>query len=130
MSKRKTAYREEWEIDSNWLTKCKENISKAYCTICKQSFNIDNSELVQVRAHAGTDSHKDKVKIISDTTSQRVIVTSDDNIISLGSNKNILLSTGDRVICAETLQALDCVQSNYSFANANNDNEKFKQMFS
>ena len=57
MSKRKIAYREEWEIDSNSLTKCKENISKAYCTICKRSFKIDNSGLDQVRAHAGTDGH-------------------------------------------------------------------------
>ena len=31
MSKRKSAYLEEWGIDFNWLTKCKENISKAYC---------------------------------------------------------------------------------------------------
>ena len=40
-----------------------------------------------------------------------------------------LLSTEDQIICAVTLQALDRVQSNYSFASANNDNEKFKQMF-
>ena len=112
MSKRKTTYREEWEIDFNWLTKCKESISKAYCTICKRSFKIDNSGFAQVRAHAGTDCHKNKVKVISSTTSQRVIVTSNDNKISLGSNKSILLSTEDQVICAETLQTLDCVESN------------------
>ena len=40
-----------------------------------------------------------------------------------------LLSTEDQFIQAETLQALDCVQSNYSFSSANSDNEKFKQMF-
>ena len=56
-------------------------------------------------------------------------MTSNDNKISLGSNKNILLSTEDQVIRAEILQTLDCVQSNYSFASANNDNEKFEQMF-
>ena len=55
-------------------------------------------------------------------------MTSNDNKISLSRNKNILLSTEDQVIPAETLQALDCVQTNYSFAGANNDNEKFKQM--
>ena len=110
----------------NCLTKCKENISKAYCTISKRSFKIDNCGLAQVRAHAGTDSHKNKVKVISGATSQRVIVTSNDNKISLGSNKNILLSTEDQVIRAETLQALDCVQFNYSFVIANN--EKFKHV--
>ena len=105
MSKWKTAYREEWEINFNWLTKCKENISKVYCTVCKCSFKIDNSgqNSAQVRAHAGTDGHKNKVRVISGTTSQRIIVTSNDNKVSVGSNKNILLSTEDQVICAETL---------------------------
>ena len=92
MSKRKTAYCEEWEIHLNWLAKCKENINKAYCTICKQSFKIDNSGLAQVSAHAGTDGRKNKVKVISGTTSQRVIVTSNGNKISLGSNKNIAVN--------------------------------------
>ena len=39
-----------------------------------------------------------------------------------------MLSAEDQVIRAETLQALDCVHSNHSFASANNDNEKFKKM--
>ena len=56
-------------------------------------------------------------------------MTSKDNKISLGSNENILISTENQVIHAETLKALDCVWSNYSFATANNNNEKFKQMF-
>ena len=56
-------------------------------------------------------------------------MTSNDNKISLGSNKNILLSTEDHVIRAEILQALDRVQSNYSSAGANSDNEKFQKMF-
>ena len=55
-------------------------------------------------------------------------MTSNDNKISLGSKKNILLSTEDQVIRAETLQALDYVHSNYSFASINNNNEKFKHI--
>ena len=57
----------------------------------KRSFKINNSGLGQARAHAGTDGHKDKVKVISGTTSQRVIVRSNNNKISLGSNENILI---------------------------------------
>ena len=57
--------------------------------------------------------HKDKVKVIPGTNSQRVIVTSNDNKVFLGSNKNILLSTEDEVIPAETFQTLDRVQSNH-----------------
>ena len=59
------------------------NVSKAYCTIYKWSFKIDNTGFVQVRPHVGTDGHKDKVKVISGTTSQRVIVASNGNKISL-----------------------------------------------
>ena len=40
-----------------------------------------------------------------------------------------MLSTEDQVTRAETLQVLDCVQSNYSFTSANNDDENFKLMF-
>ena len=47
MNNQKTAYREEWEKAFNWLTQCRENIIKAYYTICKQSFKVDNSGLTQ-----------------------------------------------------------------------------------
>ena len=55
-------------------------------------------------------------------------MTSDDNKISLGSHENILLSTEDQVICAETLQALHFVQCNYSFG-SNKVSDVFKQIF-
>ena len=47
MTKSKTAYPEEWEKDFNWLTKCKKNISKAYCTICKLSFKKITLDLLR-----------------------------------------------------------------------------------
>ena len=55
-------------------------------------------------------------------------MTSDDNKISLGSHENILLSTEDQVIRAETLQALHFVQCNYSFG-SNKVSDVFKQIF-
>ena len=45
------------------------------------------------------------------------------------SSTSIVLSTEDQVIKAETIRALDYVGSGYSFASANNDNEKFRLMF-
>ena len=101
------------------LTKCKENITKAYFTIHKWSFKIDNSGLAKVRAHASNDGHKYIVKVISGTTAQRTTVISNGNKILVDIKKNILLSTEDQVIYAEPLQVLDCVPSNYSFTNAN-----------
>ena len=40
-----------------------------------------------------------------------------------------LLTLENQVLKAETLQALDYVSSNYSFASAKNDSDKFKMMF-
>ena len=40
-----------------------------------------------------------------------------------------MLSLEDQVLRAETLQSLDYVSSNYSFASAKNDSDKFKMMF-
>ena len=57
--------------DFNWHTKCKENISEAYGTIC--TFKINNSGLAQVRGHAVTDGHKDKVNVILGTKKVNVI---------------------------------------------------------
>lgn len=45
------------------------------------------------------------------------------------SSSTITYSLEDQALRADTLQALDCVYSNYSFASANNDNRKFKAMF-
>ena len=86
-----------------------------YGTICQSSFKID--------------SHTDNVKVISGITSQRVFVTSNGSKISLP-NKNILLSTEDQVNRAKTLQAFDCIHSYYSYVSENDDNKKFRQIFS
>ena len=86
MSKQKTAYHEECQ---KW-------------SIRKWSFKIDNSGLANVRGHAGTDGHKSKVKVISGTTSQRVIMTNNDSKISQVVTKT-LLSTEDQVNRAEAL---------------------------
>ena len=40
-----------------------------------------------------------------------------------------MFSFEEQVLCAEVLQALQVVNSNYSFASSENDNERFKMMF-
>ena len=57
-------------------------------------------------------------------TNQCVLVSTKSNAISLSSS-TIKFFLEEQVFRAETLQTLDCVYSNYSFATANNDN-KFK----
>ena len=116
MNNRKSGHREKWEKQFWLANKMQEKYRKSfYGTICKSSFKID--------------SHTDNVKVISGITSQRVFVTSNGSKISL-SNKNILLSTEDQINRAKTLQAFDCIHSYYSYVSANDDNKKFRQIFS
>ena len=44
-------------------------------------------------------------------------------------NGSLVLSRTDQVIDAEIVQALDCVDSNFSFVSMNNDGKKFQRMF-
>ena len=127
-TKKKVSYRSSWESDFTWIQKDKDS-SNAYCKVCNSSFRIDNSGLSQVKAHASADSHKKKVQLLAGKTSQRVIVSTSRNNLSLSSTTSVLLTPEDEVVKAETLQALDYVSSNYSFASAKNDSEKFRRMF-
>ena len=45
------------------------------------------------------------------------------------SSNSFVLSTTDQVTNAEMVQALYCVDSNFSFASTNNDAKKFQRMF-
>ena len=126
-TKKKVSYR-SWESDFTWIQKDKDS-SNAYCKVCNSSFRIDNSGLSQLKAHASADSHKKKVQLLAGKTSQRVIVSTSRNNLSLSSTTSVLLTPEDEVVKAETLQALDYVSSNYSFVSAKNDSEKFRRMF-
>ena len=45
------------------------------------------------------------------------------------SSRSFVLSPTDQVTNAEIVQALDCVDSNFSFASTNSDAKKFQRMF-
>lgn len=124
---RVTSCRKVWEDTYDWL---KEDGVEgyAYCNFCKTKFKIDNSGIGQVKAHASTTGHVHKEKLLSGKTKQRVFVTSKDKGVSLSSS-TLRLSPEEQVTRAEIIQALDCVESNYSFSSMSNDNKKFRLMF-
>ena len=72
-------------------------------------------------------AHKDKETLLSGKTSQRILV-SKENRLSL-SEESLTLSFADQVLNAETLQALNTVSSNHSFASTNGNNDKLRRMF-
>ena len=127
MNKKKVSYHPAWESQFTWI-KQNKNPNNAFCEACQVSFRIDNSGLSQVKTRESTKAHKDKETLLSEKTSQRVLV-SKDNRISL-SEESLTLSFADQVVNAETLQALDTVSSNHSLASRNRNNNKLrKRMF-
>ena len=107
MSKEKVSYRPCWENDYSWIKKSR-NCGYAYCSICRSSFRI--SGLSQVKTRASSASHKAKEQLLDGKMSQRVLVSTSSNTMSL-SNVMISFTLEEQVLRAETLQALDCVQS-------------------
>ena len=127
MNKKKVvSYHPAWESQFTWIKQDK-NRNNTFCKACQVSFRIDNSGLSQVKTRESTKAHKDKETLLSGKTSQRVLV-SKDNQISL-SQEGLTLSFADQVVNAETLQVLDTVSSNHSFASRNRNNNKLRRMF-
>ena len=84
-----------------------------------------------MKSHAKGVTHQDKERVRRGKTNQRVfVISSESEELTLSTSKtNLVLTHEDKVIKAETIQALDFIQSNYSFASAANDSEKFRIMF-
>ena len=45
-------YQRGWEKDYPWLKSVKGYKTKAYCTLCKKDFRIENSGVSQVNSHS------------------------------------------------------------------------------
>ena len=80
-----------------------------------------------MKTHDSSTSHTAK-ELLEGKANHRVFISTNSSTMSLSSS-TITFPFEEQVLRAETLQALDCVCSNYSFASANNDKEKFKALF-
>ena len=94
-------------------------------------FKINNSGISQEKSHVKGVTHQDKERVRRGKTNQRVfVISSEFEELTLSTSKiNLVLTHEDKVIKAETIQPLDFIQSNYSFASAANDSKKFRIMF-
>lgn len=97
---KKVSYRPAWEREFSWVQKDNKP-EYAYCKVCESSFRINNSGLSQVRTHSKTQSHKEKESLKSGKTSQRVLV-SKDNELSV-SSQSLTFSFYEQVVNAEIL---------------------------
>ena len=124
ITKGKTSFAASWLTEYTWIEAVKNDIYSARCKLCKSTFKIDNSGITTVKRHADRDKHKNLEKNMS---SQRTFLTSGNHLLSTA--KTYVYSDREQVIKAEILQALKVVESNQSFASANGDNERFRNMF-
>ena len=103
----------------------------AFCKACNVEFKTSNSGVLQVKSHAKGVKHQDKERVRCEKTNHRVfVISSESEELTLSTSKTNLVHTNeDKLIKVETIQALDFIQSNYSFASAANDSEEYRIMF-
>ena len=123
-------YNVDWEEEYKFL-RPGPSVYRARCEDCKSVFSIKNGGCSDIKQHCRTKKHqKLSQKAIVDIS--MVIEDNDSSVnsISIDENNNGLeLSPQEKVMKAETLQALKVVSSNYSFASACDDGDRFREMF-
>ena len=119
-----TTYQLAWERTYTRIKAVNGDQFKASCKFCQKSFSISGSGEAQVKSHAKSKSHNDNTP----SANQSTFVT-ENGKSQLSVPTKIMFSSEEQVLRAEVLQALQVVNSNYSFASSENDNERFKIMF-
>lgn len=120
MGKRKVSYSSNWEADFKWL-RSTNDLSAAFCNVCSKNFWIDNVRKSQVEIPGHGMFH---IKHVNAQKGQQTFVKpakEDSLVISEASSS---LSIKEHVLWAKTIQALNCVNSDLSFASANVDGDR------
>ena len=125
MGKRKVSYSSNWEADFKWLRSTNDP-SVAFYTVCIKKFWVDNVRKSQIEIPGHGMFH---IKHVNAQKGQRTFVkwAKED---SLGTSEaSSSLSIKEHVLRAKTIQALNCVNSDLSFASANVDGDRSQSMF-
>ena len=121
MSKRETKFDASWSEKYAWISKDKNSIYSARCTLCSKLFSIRNGGILDVNQHSKTAIH---VKNEKQMRSQHTFKTSGGPLTACSKP-----ATKDQILNAEILQALNMVDKNHSFSSANGDSDRLKKMF-
>ena len=125
MSKRKTKYNKSWESQFNWIKSCSKGVHSVHCNLCQKDISTSGGGVTQIKSHTTSKLHLAREK---EREGQSHFSKDADNSIHIN-NTEISLSTEEEIRNAEIIQALKCVESNYSFAYTSNDGERFRTMF-
>ena len=84
-----------------------------------------------MKSHAKGVTHQDKERLRQGKPNRRgFFISSESEGLTISTSKtNVVLIHKDKLIKAETVQAVEFIQSNYSFASAANDSKKSRIMF-
>ena len=121
MSKRETKFSASWSEKYACISKDKNSIHFARCTLCSKSFSIRNGGIFDVNQHSKTAIH---IKNEKQKRSQRTFKTSGGPLT--GCSKP---TTKYQILNAEILQVLNMVNKNHSFSSANGESNRFKKCY-
>ena len=124
-AKRQTSYCESWEKEFPFLRGIPTDKYRGLCVACNKTFRIDGSGISQVRSHMSGHTHLEHEKRMKN---QVTFYRSDNGSAVTSKNKFVLLPY-EQIVKAEVLQAFKTVESNFSFAAATGDGDRFRQMF-
>ena len=125
MGKKKVSYSSNWDADFKWLRSTNDP-SAAFYTVCSKKFCIDNVRKSQVEFPEHGMFH---IKHVNAQKGQRTFVKSAKEDSLVISEVSSSLSIKEHVLRAKTIQALNCVNSDLSFASANDDGDRSQSMF-
>ena len=121
----KTTYQLSWEGTYLWIKVVNGEQSKAFCKFCHELFSISGSVEAQFKSHAKSKSHNDNTPWANQST-----FVTENGKSQFSVPTKIMFSCEEQILRPEeVLQALQVVNSNYSFASSENDNERFKILF-
>lgn len=125
MSKRQTKYNPQWERDHFWIQKTKDDKFSAYCKICKKTFSVSGGGIALVKQHERTKVHESRIQ---ESCNQRTFQKGSGDVLELDKT-SIQFSDEEILTRAEIMQALKCVDANWSFQSANDEARRFAIMF-
>ena len=125
MGKRKTNYFSDWEKQYTWITSVKKDASLAFGKLCDNSFRIAGSGISQVTLHARGQLHLQREK----ASQNQSMIWLNPSSVSTITEPEVVFWSKESIIKAEIFQAPETVDSNLSFASANDNGKLFREMF-
>ena len=122
MSKRETKFNASWSEKYAWISKDKNCIHSARCTLCSKLFSIRNVGISDVNQHSKIAIHVKNEKQWDHSACLK------NQNQSWFFNRMFQTYNKRPNLKVETLQTLNMEDKNYSFCSTSGDSDRFKKM--